>query len=251
MPAYNEERRIGKTLEIYSKYFEELRKKKEAEYEILVIINNTSDRTEEIVKKYCEENSRINYLNLKRGGKGYAVIEGFKDSLKRKNDYIGFVDSDMATPPEAFFYLVKMIKNYDGVIAGRYMKGSKIIPPPTIQRRTASRVYNLFIRSLFFFPYRDTQCGAKLFKREPLKDVIRFIGMTKWAFDIDLIYGFRKRGYKIKEVSTTWSNKEYSKINFARAGPWMALAVVRLRILNSPLKRFIIIYDNFIGFVPK
>src|SRR3972149_6124201 len=117
IPAYNEEKRIGKTLQAYSKHFNSLAKGKNLDYEILVVINNTTDRTEEIVKKIQKKNKRIKYLNLKQGGKGYAIIEGFKDALKRKNELIGFVDSDMSTPPEEYARLALQMKNYDGIIA--------------------------------------------------------------------------------------------------------------------------------------
>ena len=75
--------------------------------------------------------------------------------------------------------------------------------------------------------------------------------MSQWAFDAELLYHLHKQGYKIKSVPTKWYDKEYSKINFWRAGPWMALGVVRLRLLNSNLKSFVRIYDKLIRFIPK
>lgn len=248
MPAYNEEKRIDNTLEAYSNYFEELRKNKELDYEILVVINNTKDRTEEIVKKYNKKNNQIKYLNFKQGGKGFAITEGFKDALKRNNSLIGFVDADLATTPEAFHYLIKnMSNNCDGAIASRYIKGSIVKPKPTIQRIITSRIFNFFIRTLLFMPYRDTQCGAKIFKRKAIERTLPSLSMSKWAFDVDLIYRLRRLGYKIKEFRTTWSDMKYSKINFLSAGPWMALGVIRLRLLNSPLKDFIRIYDKLLN----
>ncbi|MCH7568274.1 MAG: glycosyltransferase [Nanoarchaeota archaeon] len=251
IPAHNEEKRIGKTLESYYHYFEALKKNKILDYEILVVINNTRDKTEEIVRSAILKNKKISYLNLEKGGKGYAIIEGFKDALRRDNDLIGFVDADLATSPEAFYDLVKKIDNYDGIIAGRYLRGAVIKPKNTFARIMASRVYNILIRSIFLMPYRDTQCGAKLFRHKALEAVINNIGMTKFAFDVELIYKIRKRGLRIKEVPTIWADKGYATINFWQSGPWMALAIIRLRILNSPLRRFIRIYDKLVGFVPK
>jgi len=251
IPAYNEEKRIGKTLEAYSNYFKSLWKRKEIDYEILVSINNTKDRTKEIVRYCIEKDKKIKYLDLVNGGKGYAIIEGFKDSLKRDNDLIGFVDADMATSPEEYYKLIKNIKNYDGVIASRYLKGSIVEPKNTLSRIMASRVYNVLIRSLFLMPYRDTQCGAKVFSQKALKRIVENVGMTKFAIDVEIIHKIRKEGFRIKESPTRWSDREYSTINFWQSGPWMALAVIRLRILSSPLKKFIRIYDKFIGFVPK
>jgi len=250
IPAYNEEKRIAKTLEAYSNYFNKI-SKKSLNYEILVVINATTDKTESIVKKLKKKNKRIKYLNLKEGGKGFALIEGFKDALKRSNDLIGFVDADLATGPEAFYDLIKKINNYDGIIASRYIKGSIVQPKPTIQRIISSRIFNFLVRSLFLFSYKDTQCGAKLFKREAISKTISAIGITKWAFDVDLLYNLRKKGFVVKEIPTKWSDKEYSKINFLKAGPFMALGVIRLRILNSPFKKFIKIYDKLIKLIPK
>ena len=76
------------------------------------------------------------------------------------------------------------------------------------------------------------------------------MGMTQWAFDIELLYLLRNQGFKVKEFPSVWSDKEYSTINFMKAGPWMALAVIRLRILNSPFKSFIRIYDKLISVAP-
>lgn len=245
IPAYNEEKRIGKTLEAYSDFFERKRKEGELDYEILVVINNTTDRTEEIVKEAQRKNKRIIYLNFEQGGKGFAVIGGFKDALKRKNELIGFVDADMATSPEEYFKLIENRGNYDGVIASRYMKGAKITPKPTLQRLIAKWMFNALVRSLLFIPYRDTQCGAKIFGRKVLVKVISRITMSNWAFDVDLLYCMKKEGFKITEVPTVWSDKKYSKINFWGAGPKMALGVVRLRLLNSSFRRLIKIYDLF------
>ncbi|MBX4196786.1 glycosyltransferase [Candidatus Pacearchaeota archaeon] len=247
IPAHNEEKRIAKTLESYSSYFESLRVKKKLDYEILVVINATKDRTEAIIKSYSKKNSRIQSINLQRGGKGYAVIEGCKEVLKKKNDVIGFVDADMATSPESFYALLEALPGHDGVIASRYLAGAHVSPKPKAERIFVSRVFNVIIRALFLMPYRDTQCGAKVFTAEAVKDVIPRLGMTRWAFDVELLYTMRKQGYTIKEVPTTWSDKKYSTINFKKAGPWMGLAILRLRILHSPFKRFIKIYDSLLS----
>jgi len=245
MPAYNEEKRIGKTLEKYSEFFENIRLagKKHFEYEILIVINGTTDRTGEIVEGYKKKNPRIGFLDLVKGGKGYAIIEGFRNALTRENDLIGFVDVDMATSPEEYWKLVLNINKHDCVIADRYIKGSRVYPPNTFRRLIVSRVFNVFIRGLLFLPYRDTQCGAKVFKREVIERVLPKLKFSKWAFDVDLVYNVRKLGYKIKSFPTVWIDKEYSKINFWKAGPWMALGVIRLRLINSPLRDLAKFYD--------
>ncbi len=251
VPAHNEEKRIGKTLSEYSAFFEDLRKKKILDYQILVVINNTKDATEEVVRKYSSLNKNLKCMVLIRGGKGYAVVEGFKRSLKEGYEIIGFVDADMATSPEEYWKLVINMKGAAGIIADRYQKGSRIYPPPSIQRLLAKRLFNFVVRSILLLPYGDTQCGAKIFRRNALEITLPELTMSKWAFDVDLLYVLKKHGFRVKSYPTVWVDKEYSKINFWQAGPWMVLAILRLRILNSPFKRFIRIYDKFVGFIPK
>ncbi len=245
IPAYNEEKRIGNSLREYASFFKELKKKKAIkDFEIIVVINNTQDRTHEIVKNYSKKYKEIKYLNFKEGGKGFAITEGFKHALKKNPDLIGFVDADMATSPEAFYDLVQNIGDYDGIIASRYITGAIVKPRQSWKRVFVSRVYNTFIRVMFLMNYRDTQCGAKLFKKKAIQAVMKELIITKWAFDVNLIYSIRKNGFKIKEFPTAWSDREYSKINFMKAGPLMALSMIRLRIINSFFKDFARVYDK-------
>jgi hypothetical protein len=93
-------------------------------------------------------------------------------------------------------------------------------------------------------PYKDTQCGAKVFRRNLIGKILPQITFSKWAYDVDLLYNAKKKNFKIIEVPTIWSDKEYSKINFMKSGPWMVLGIIRLRLINSPLRFLIGVYDK-------
>jgi glycosyltransferase involved in cell wall biosynthesis len=254
IPAYNEEKRIGKTLTKYSDYFENLCKTGVLEYEILVVINNTKDNTEGVIKEFAKKNKRIRYLNFKQGGKGFAVIEGFKDALKRDNDHIGFLDADMATPPYEFHRLVTHMGRYDGVIASRYLGGSVINPDLPKIRTIGSRLFNFLVRNLFFLPYHDTQCGAKIFTRRALEKTLPTLSMSQWAFDVELLYQLRKNGFRLFECPTRWSNVGSSHLGssskFIYAGTFMVLGLMRLRLINSPLSELVRVYNQkVLGYV--
>jgi glycosyltransferase involved in cell wall biosynthesis len=246
IPAYNEEKRIGKTLESYGSFFEGLKKKKEIkDFEILIIINGPKDRTEEIVKNYQKKYPEIRYLKFEGDGKGFAIIEGFKEALWGKADLIGFVDADMATPPEAFYDLVKKINGYDGVIADRWDKKSIITPKQSRFRRFISRGYNLIVRALFLFPYRDTQCGAKLFKRKILENNIFKLRTYRWGFDIALLYCLKKEGKaRVKSIPTLWHDEKGSTVNLKVTPIMMLLSAIKLRLAHSPLKFIVKLYKN-------
>ena len=244
IPAYNEEKRIGKTLEEYCKFFKKLKDKKALDFEILVVMNNTKDKTEDVVKEYSKTYPEIRYLNLVHGGKGYAVKEGFSDALMRDNQLIGFVDADLATSAESFYDLIKNINEYDGIIASRWMKTSVIKIKQTFLRRILSFGFNLIVRTLFLIPFKDTQCGAKLFKKEVIKKINPELNITQWAFDVNLLYLATRNNFKIKEQPTIWEDKTDSKLNVMKVPFQMFSGVVRLRLLNSPFYGIVNMYDR-------
>ncbi len=238
LPAHNEEKRIVRTLEEYIGFFHEKKKKKEIDdFELLVVINNTYDKTEEIVKKLSKKYREIKYLNFKQGGKGFAIIEGFKEALKKDGDLIGFVDADMATSPAEYFKLIKGIGNYDAIIASRYVEGA-VVPKRKFKRVILSRAGNFVVRILFMMNYKDTQLGAKVLKRNAIKSILPELGITNWAFDIDLLYTLKRKGFKTKEFPTLWEEKSDSKLNIKRDSTRFFFAALRLRMLNSHARRF-------------
>jgi glycosyltransferase involved in cell wall biosynthesis len=246
IPAHNEEKRLSITLDKYIYFFEDaVKTSKLKEYEILIVINNTTDKTLDIVKEYQKLNTPLHYLDLKPGGKGFAVLEGFKEALKGNSDYIGFVDADCSTEPDEFFRLACSIKDEDGIIASRYLPGSLVNPKQSIQRIIVSRIFNKMIHFLFpSIKYKDTQCGAKIFKRKVIESIIDKISITQWAFDLNLLYEINKVRFKIKEEPTKWSDNKYSKLYLKKAGPRMVLSLIRLRLNNSRFKFVADFYDN-------
>ncbi len=237
IPAYNEEERIKGTLEDYSNFFNE----QKYDYEILVVANGCKDDTVPMIKEFQKTNEKIRLKDIPEAvGKGGALIEGFKIG---SGDLIGFVDADNSSKPKAFSDLVKSIPNYDGIIASRHVKKAVITKKQPISRRIASRGFNLLVRALFRFPFRDTQCGCKLFKKDMLKKITPLLGVTNWAFDINLLYLMKKKGYIIKEVPTIWEESEGSHLRLKNTVPDMFLAVMRLRLVHSPLKFLVKIYD--------
>lgn len=244
MPAYNEERRISKMLEAYGSFFEKILG--EGNFEIIIIINNTKDNTEQVVKSFIKKYKEIRYLNFKEGGKGFAIKEGFKVA---RGELIGFVDADLATSPEEFYKLVRNMDGYDCTIASRYIKGAVVKPKQPLSRIIASRVFNFIVRVLFIFNFRDTQCGAKVLKKEVIKKVLPKLSISTWAFDIDLLYNSRKQGFKIKEIPTRWEEPGGSHIDLKKDSIKMFFAIAQLRLLTSKFKRVFKLLKELAGFI--
>lgn len=242
VPAHNEEKRIGPMLEAYLPFFAA---HYQNDVEILVVVNGSTDRTDQIVASYAERYPCLKIMvEPDRIGKGGALMMGFR---KARGELIGFVDADGSTPPQAFQDLVDNIGAAGGIIASRWSPGAVISPRQPLDRRIASRMFNFLTRILFGLSLRDTQCGAKLMTREAVATILPCLGITQWAFDVDLLFQLRRSGHKIREIPTTWHDVAGSKIQVGRASAEMILALVRLRLMYSPFKWVVGIYDRFVA----
>ncbi|MCX7009137.1 MAG: glycosyltransferase family 2 protein [Kiritimatiellaeota bacterium] len=230
IPAYNEEQRLRPALEDYLHFF---LPRYGDEAEVLIVVNGSTDRTEQVARDIANGDPRIRVIvEPARVGKGGAVLLGFEAA---RGALIGFVDADGSTPPAAFQDLVDHIGDAGAIIASRWRRDSKITPQP-LSRRIASRLFNWWVRLLFKLPITDTQCGAKVFTAPAIREVLPLLGTTQWAFDVDLLFQLRHAGYRIKEIATVWNDKAGSRLHVFTASMEMFAALIRLRLLYSPLK---------------
>lgn len=242
IPAYNEQDRIQPSLAQYASYYEA---RGAAGVEILVVVNGSTDRTEEVARAFAAVHPVIRVLvEPRKVGKGGAILIGFKAAA---GDVVGFTDADASTPPAAFQDLVDHLGPAGAIIATRWHPDSKVWPLQTFRRRVASRLFNGVVEVLFGLGIRDTQCGAKIFHREAIQRVLPHIGVTRWAFDVDLLFQLNRAGYRIIEWPTTWHDAGGSRLRLGRASLEMFVALIRLRILYSPLRGLVAIYDRTVG----
>jgi hypothetical protein len=81
---------------------------------------------------------------------------------------------------------------------------------------------------------RDTQCGAKVMRREAVEKVHSSLRIADMAFDINLLYSLKRAGYRILEVPTEWTDKIGSKVTLVGTSLVMFLSVVRIWFIYSP-----------------
>lgn len=235
IPAYNEEERIGPVLRRYAEYF---RTKYNGLFEIVVVLNGCRDNTMSVVESAAAQYPEIKALDFPgRIGKGGALIEGLK--LARKADLIGYVDADGATPPEAFHDLVRHCKTVDCAIGSRWLPGAVIQQVQSLKRRIFSRCFHLLVELLFHMHIKDTQCGAKVMRREAVEAVHSALRIADVAFDINLLYSLKRGGFSIREVPTVWTDQIGSKISLNKGAFGILLSVIRLRLVYSPFYRML------------
>ncbi len=230
IPAYNEERRIEPVLRDYARYF---KANYPGKFQLVVVLNGCTDDTIGVVRRVGVEYPSVTALEFPEPiGKGGALIEGLK--LAPLADIIGYVDADGATPPRAFHDLARRIDEADCVIGSRWLPGAVLHVEQTGRRQFASRVFHLIVQALFWMNIRDTQCGAKVMRREAVEKVHSSLCIADMAFDINLLYSLHRAGYRILEVPTEWTDKIGTKVTLASTSLVMFLSVVRIWLIYSP-----------------
>lgn len=239
-PAYNEEERITKTLEEYK---DTVIRKYKNDVEIIVVSEST-DRTNSIVSNYASKYKQIKLLASTKikFGKGGAIVKGFALACKDSDaDIIGFSDADPSISGQEIVKLIEQLKKrqVDGVVASRYVKGSKIIGKQRLTRFVASRAYNIMIRILFGLKFYDTQCGAKFFKKKALCSLVEHLSLTDMSFDLDLLYEMQKRGFRIIEVPIRYNMiYEGTKLRLKKQIPQMFMVAIGFRLKHSRFNKY-------------
>jgi glycosyltransferase involved in cell wall biosynthesis len=232
IPAYNEEQRIGPVLEEYGAYFQ---RNYTGEFHLVVVLNGCTDDTLGVVRRAAVQYPFISALEFPAPiGKGGALIEGLK--LAWRADFIGYVDADGATAPAAFHDLVRHMDQADCVIGSRWLSGAVLHQAQTSRRQFASRVFHAIVQGFFWLNIRDTQCGAKIMRREAVEKIQADLCIADMAFDINLLYALKRAGCRIIELPTEWTDKMGSKVALGRTSFTMLLSVIRLRLIHSKLR---------------
>jgi len=120
------------------------------------------------------------------------------------------------------------------VIGSRWLPGAVLHQQQSGKRQFASRVFHLIVQLLFWMNIRDTQCGAKIIRREAIEKIHPKLRIADMAFDINLLYSLDKAGFKILELPTEWTDKVGSKVVLGNTSLTMLLSAIRIRLIYWP-----------------
>ncbi len=219
VPAYNEQERLGSSLQRMSDY---LQSQKDT-FEILVIDDGSSDQTARVAHEFaqrCGSPVRV-FTNACNRGKGYSVRRGM---LLSRGRYGLLSDADMSTPIEELPHLRERMER-DGlaiVFGSREARGAKVEVRQPFWRESSGKLFNMLMRSITGLPFSDTQCGFKLFDLEQSRILFQLQRIDGFGFDVEILYIARKKGLEAQEVAVTWRNAEGSKV-----GLMSGLAAIR------------------------
>lgn len=231
IPAYNEEARLDQTLTRYLSVFE----RGQRPFEIIVVVDGVRDHTADVARRFA--NRRVRVLEFAhRLGKGGAIKAG----IQRANyEYVGYVDADGPVPASDIFRMVDALDTSDCVIASRWVRGSNVVIQQPVTRVVMGRVWNMMARAVLLLPIKDTQCGAKFFRRSAILPVLKSVSITNWAFDAGLLYHLKRLGRTFSEVPVTWQHDSDSHLNPGKEVPTMFLSILAVRFMSSPVACYV------------
>jgi glycosyltransferase involved in cell wall biosynthesis len=213
IPAYNEEARLPSTLDKVIGYLE---RKQFAFSEILVVDDGSKDGTAESVEARRATAPCLRLLrNPGNRGKGYSVRHGM---LEAKGEWVLFTDADLSAPIEELDRLIEVVTRTGSPVA----IGSRGLDPSFIGvhqpgfRETAGRFFNLVMRTLTSLPFRDTQCGFKLFRRDAAQQVFPRQRLERFGFDVEILFIANRLGLRTEEVPVRWDHVEGSKVGLTQ-----------------------------------
>lgn len=220
VPARNEAERLAVSITPHLEHFDDVAM-------FSVAMDHCTDGTAGVVEQLHDRYPHLSGFEVEGArGKGSAVLEGFKRSCAA---IIGFMDADCPTPPAEIARLIEKLDDADGAIGSRYLPLSLIASPRDLVRTAASRALNLSVRTLFGLQYRDTQCGAKVFRREAIAPILEQVETTNWLFDLDLLLRAREHGLKIEEVPIIWREERGSHLDVIGFAPEAVRTLIRLK----------------------
>lgn len=224
IPAYNEEKRIKKTLTTYVNYFGPKFKK---QYEIVVVCDGCTDRTPDVVKNFSKKYKIIRCVTpFNKLGKGGGVLKGFEVA---GGDIIGFVDADDAFEISGVGKLVDLVESgCDCAIASKWINRRFLEVTEPFSRKIASRGWNFILRLLFGLKVKDAQAGAKFFKRRVVKS-LPTIRCRGFEFDAELLWRISQIGFSIKEVYIPTTHVEGSTFKMNQSIN-MLINILKLRL---------------------
>jgi glycosyltransferase involved in cell wall biosynthesis len=230
IPAYNEEQRIGRSLDEILRFLNE----QSYSAEVIVVDDGSRDTTGKIVAdrkaRYDQAGQVLRLLtNSPNRGKGYSVRRGVSSA---EGDIILFTDADLSSPiTEAPSLLTPIAEGRADVTFGsRAINRNLIEVRQSLVRDFGGRIFNLFMRTITGLPYKDTQCGFKAFRREAAVPVFKRQSIERFGFDPEVLYIARKRGLRLLEVPVRWSHSDDSKVSYLRDSVDMFLDLVRIRM---------------------
>ncbi len=210
IPAYNEERRLGPTLDTVLAHLAG----RPFASEILVVDDGSSDGTIGVAQTRRAAGAPVRVVTYQPNcGKGHAVRVGM---LAAAGELALLCDADLSTPIEELDHLLARIEaGADVAIGSRRAPGHDVRVPQPLYRVLLGRIHSWLCHRFLVPTIQDFTCGFKLFKREVVQKHFGRCRQDRWTYDPEIIYLAYAAGYRIDEAPVVWANDSATRVRLA------------------------------------
>lgn len=249
IPTYNESGNINATIMALLDVF---KKVKNWQMQLLVVDDNSPDKTYEIVQDLQKKYSQVKLLiNKKKCGLGGAYLKGMDYAFNKLSaDVVFEFDADLSHDPKKIpQFIEKIDRGNDLVLGSRYIKGGSIPQNWGLHRKFLSKVGNLFINTIMLdFSIRDWTTGYRAIRKEVYQSIHQELEndlFSGYTFQIGFLHKTLRKGFKIAEVPFNFKDRTVGK---SKIGPEYIkntlLFLIRVRakeIMQSRIFKFVIV----------
>ena len=213
IPTFNEAHNIGRVTERVMPLDEQI--------DILFVDDGSPDGTADVIRQFQKKYPQRIYLIEREGklGLGTAYVKGFEYALDKGYKFICEMDADLSHDPNDLPRLIQAVKNdeADLAIGSRYCKGISIINWP-LSRLILSYTANLYARFVTGLPIYDTTAGFKCIHRKVIETIsLEKIRANGYAFQIEIHFRAWKAGFRLKELSIIFREREQGESKMSKA----------------------------------
>ena len=224
VPCFDEELRIGASLQLLCGV---LGQYPSSEWEVLVVDDQSTDATAQVVRSAMALEPRITLLaTVGRKGKGAAVRVG---ALAAVGDAVLVTDADLAGDLADLPAMLRALTAADAVLGSRLLPGAVLEPARSPGRRAAALVFRTAVRLATPLRVSDPQCGFKVFRREVLQPHIEMLRTDGYAYEVELLIRLQDGGALLAEAPVTWREGRDSKVRVVYDGARMLRDLLQAR----------------------
>jgi len=226
VPTFNERQNITTLLELINEHAPEV--------DVLVVDDDSPDRTWELVEERAKTDNRIHLLRRQgQRGLGTAYVAGFKYALEQGYATIVGMDADLSHDPKEIPNLVAATERFDVVQGSRYIGGVRVLDWP-LRRLVLSTWANLYAKLVTGLPLRDITSGYRCYRREVLEAIdLDGIRSNGYVFLIEMSFLAWRKGFQLGEVPIVFQERRQGQSKISRSIIWESIwVVIKLRLLK-------------------
>ena len=205
IPTYNEKEALPSLIE---KIFDKIRPLVE-ELHVVIVDDSSPDGTADIARNLGEKFQKISVIQRPtKMGLGAAYKDGFTHVLQKlESNLIVQMDADHSHDPSELANMIEKIVDYDFIIASRHVTGSSVIGWG-LGRKVTHSIAGAIAKVSANIDIDDCTSGFRMFKREALEKIeFNKIEADGFAFQIEVLYQLKQKGFHGLEVPTTFVNR--------------------------------------------